>query len=40
LIEQEELDEKQIEAILGPSIHSTSDGSSETDLSDSTASVG
>jgi cell division protease FtsH len=40
LIELEELDEKQIEAILGPSIHSTSDGSSETDLSDSTASVG
>ncbi|MCE2751936.1 MAG: ATP-dependent zinc metalloprotease FtsH [Pirellula sp.] len=40
LIEEEELDEKQIEAILGPSVHSTSDGSSETDLSDSTASVG
>lgn len=40
LIEEEELDEKQIEAVLGPSIHSTPDGSSETDLSDSTASVG
>jgi cell division protease FtsH len=40
LVNQEELDEKQIEAVLGPSIHSTLDGSSETDLSDSTASVG
>ena len=39
LISREELDEKEISELIGPSVHSPDDSLGETELSDSTASV-
>lgn len=39
LIQREELDEKEIRELIGPSVHSSEDLLQETDMSDSTASV-
>ncbi len=39
LISREELDEKEIRELIGPSVHSPEDALGETELSDSTASV-
>ncbi|MFM8261936.1 MAG: ATP-dependent zinc metalloprotease FtsH [Pirellula sp.] len=39
LISREELDEKEIRQLIGPSVHSPEDALGETELSDSTASV-